>query len=320
MSAPAVSVLMTAYNRERYIAAAIESVLAQRFTDFELLITDNQSTDRTLAIAREYERRDPRVRVVLNERNLGQFGNRNRAASLARGRLLKYHDSDDLMYPHCLEIMVPLLEAEPRAGFAMSTAWAWAGGPTPMLLTPEQCYQREFLGYGLFMCGPACGLFRADVFRALGGFPDEGVHSDNLFWLRACARHSVLLLPADLFWYRTHPDQEFMSPRAAREYARYPGAVWAMLHSADCPLRGSDLQTARRNQAWIVAKHVWRDLRAGRVGLAWFRLGASGLSLADWVRYLRRPRRSGLAGTPLEAGGEFVVPDWVRLPGPGGGA
>ncbi|MDP1569804.1 MAG: glycosyltransferase family A protein [Vicinamibacterales bacterium] len=312
--APVVSVLMTAYNRERYIAASIESVLAQRFADFELVITDNQSTDGTLAIARAYEARDPRVRVVVNERNLGQFGNRNRAATLARGRYLKYHDSDDLMYPHCLEQMVSHLEAEPRAGFALSTAWAWPGGPMPMLLSPRQCYEREYLGFGLFMCGPACGLFRADVFRALGGFDEDGVHADHLFWLRACARHSVLLLPADLFWYRTHAGQEFLSPRAAREYARLPGRVWDALASAECPLDGDDLEQARRNHAWGVAKHTWRDVRAGRLGLAVYRLRQSQMSLVDLARYVRRPRRHEMAGVPLDANGDPPSPAWVRLP------
>lgn len=313
---PAVSVLMTAFNRERYIGASIESVLAQRFTDFELLITDNQSTDGTLAVARAWAARDARIRVEVNERNLGQFGNRNRAASLARGRFLKYHDSDDLMYPHCLEQMVGHLEAEPRAGFALSTAWAWPGGPMPMLLTPRQCYQREFLGFGMFMCGPACGLFRTDVFRDLGGFPDEGVHSDHLFWLKACARQHVLLLPADLFWYRTHAGQEYASDRAAREYARVPGRVWAALADAACPLDGADLEQARRNHAWGVFKHTARDVRAGRLGLAVYRLRAAGMSPADWLRYLRRPRRTATAGVPVDASGDPPTPAWLR----GGGA
>lgn len=313
---PAVSVLMTAYNRERYIGASIESVLAQRFTDFELIITDNQSTDGTLAVARAWATRDPRIRVEVNERNLGQFGNRNRAATLARGRFLKYHDSDDLMYPHCLEQMVTHLDAEPRAGFALSTAWAWPGGPMPMLLTPRQCYAREFLGFGMFMCGPACALFRAEVFRDVGGFPDEGVHSDHLFWLQACARHHVLLLPADLFWYRTHAGQEFLSDRASREYARVPGRVWAALADEGCPLDGADLEQARRNHVWGVFKHTVRDIRAGRFGLAAYRVRQSGLSAADWVRYLRRPRRSAMAGVPVDAAGDPPLPAWLRLGGP----
>ena len=87
MTPPLVSVLMTAYNRERYIAAALDSVLAQSFGDFELLVVDDCSTDATAAIARAYERRDSRVRVVVNERNLGQFGNRNVAVETPQIRL-----------------------------------------------------------------------------------------------------------------------------------------------------------------------------------------------------------------------------------------
>jgi glycosyltransferase involved in cell wall biosynthesis len=102
MSAPTVSVLMTAYNRERYIASSIDSVLAQTFDDFELVIVDDGSSDGTVEIARRFARQDRRVRVEVNDRNLGDYPNRNRAAALARGTLLKYHDSDDLLYPHCL--------------------------------------------------------------------------------------------------------------------------------------------------------------------------------------------------------------------------
>src|SRR5262249_30288951 len=104
-SAPPVSVVMTAYNREDLIAASIDSVLAQTFADFELVIVDDCSSDGTAEIARAYERTDARVRVVVNEQNLGDYPNRNRAASLVRGSLFKYHDSDDLMYPHCLAVM-----------------------------------------------------------------------------------------------------------------------------------------------------------------------------------------------------------------------
>jgi glycosyltransferase involved in cell wall biosynthesis len=309
---PAVSVLMTAYNREPFIGAAIESVLAQRFGDFELLIVDDRSADRSVEIARTYERVDPRVRVVVNERTLGQFGNRNRAAALARGRLLKYHDSDDLMYPHCLEIMVALLDAEPRAGFGISAVRGWPGGPAPMLLSPRECYRREFLGFGLFMCGPASGLFRAEVFRDLGGFPEQGVPSDHLFWLRACARHHVLLMPGDLFWYRLHPGQELQRADAARQYAEVPGQVWRALADQACPLDPAERALARRNQVWTVARLTARDVRGGRLGLAWYRLRRAGPRPIDWIRYLRRPRRDGLAGTPLDDAGGIIVPPWLR--------
>jgi glycosyltransferase involved in cell wall biosynthesis len=309
---PLVSVLMTAYNRASFIGSSIESVLAQTFTDFELLIVDDRSTDSTLDIARDYERRDRRIRVVVNERNLGQFGNRNQAASLARGSLLKYHDSDDLMYPHCLAVMVPMLLSEPRAAFGLSSGNTWPGGPCPMLLTPRMAYQREFFGGGLFMCGPAGALFRADAFRRLGGFVDCGVPSDSFFWLRACAIEHIVLFPADLFWYRMHPSQEFQSAKAQREYARVAGVFWRALDAPECPLTPEEREQAKRNRAYHLAKRTMEDLRRGRWQFVRERLRHSNVTAADWFRYLRRPARDLFAGTPLGPSGEFITPDWTK--------
>ena len=312
MNAPAVSVLLTTYNRESFLAPAIESVLSQTYENFELVIVDDGSTDRTVEIARSYERLDSRVRVLVNERNLGQFRNRNRAAELARAPLLKYHDSDDLMYPHCLSVMVPMLLSEPRAGFGLSSGSRWSGGPCPMLLTPRMAYQREFFGEGLFFCGPAGAIFRAEVFRELGGFPDEGVASDHLFWMRACKTISVLLMPADLFWYRLHPAQEFQSAKGRQEYARVPGLVWRALQAPDCPLTSEEREQARRNRAYHTARRTLEDLRRGRWEFAWNRLRYSNMGPADWLRYLRRPRRDAFAGTPLGPDGEFIIPGWAQ--------
>lgn len=296
MPVPVVSVLVTAYNREQYLAASIESVLAQTLGDFELIVVDDRSTDDTVGVARRYERLDRRVRVVINERNLGQFANRNHAATLAAAPLLKFHDSDDLMYPHCLSVMVPALRAVPQAGFGLSNSGAWPGGPVPMLLMPKQAYQREFLGFGLFMCGPAGAVFRTDAFRDLGGFEDFGTPSDTIFWMRACARYPVLLLPGDLFYYREHPGQAFQAPDVLRQYAAVTAYMWRALASAECPLDEADRSVARRNVAFSTAKSIWQAARRGDVGLAWCRAAESGISPGEWLRYLRPPRRSALAG------------------------
>ncbi len=309
MSAPAVSVLMTAFNRERYIALAIESVLGQSFEDFELVVVDDASDDRTVDIARKYEA-DPRVRVVVNERNLGDYPNRNRAAALARGEFIKYHDSDDVMYPHCLAAMAPPLRAAPSAGLALSSGWHWPGGPCPLLLTPRLAYQREFLGQGLFMCGPAGALMRANVFRSLGAFPERGAASDYVFWLKACATVPVLLVPADLFWYRIHPGQEIQSPVAAREYALVPGEAWRALAAPSCPLNAAEREQARKNLAYTVVKQTLHDVRAGRWRIARRRLRHAGLSAGDWLRYARPARRTASAGTPLDSFGEYVTSPW----------
>jgi hypothetical protein len=308
---PAVTVALAAYNREKYIGVSIESVLAQSFEDFELLIVDDCSTDATAAIARDYASRDPRVRVVVNEANLGQFPNRNRAASLARGRLLKFHDSDDVMYPHCLEVMVRLLDAEPHALCCLSTGLCWPGGPCPMLSTPRMSFQREFLGYGMFNGGPSSALFRREAFISVGGFEVLGPHSDYLFWLRCCQTESIVLAPADLFWYRVHSGQHLQQPEAAKDSIALAPATWAALNDPLCPLTETERRQAKRNVCFSVAKKVYADLRGRALRRASQRVLGSGLSLGDWIRYLRRPRRGRLAGTPLDVEGDYIVPDWV---------
>ena len=168
-------------------------------------------------------------------------------ASLARGRFLKYHDSDDVMYRHCLSTMVDPLDAEPRAGSRCRGPAAGPADRCPMLLTPRLAYEREFLGAGLFQLGPGVALFRTDAFSALGGFPEAGVPRDYLFWMQACTKVNVLLVPGNLFYYRVHAGQEVSSPSNERHYAEAMGSAWAMLHSPACPLRGAALEQARRN-------------------------------------------------------------------------
>jgi hypothetical protein len=300
-SSPLVSVLLTAYNREAFIAESIESVLAQTLTDFELIVSDDRSSDGTVAIANDYARRDSRVRVSLNETNLGDYRNRNQVASLARGQFLKYHDSDDVMYRHCLAVMVEALAAEPRAGFAMSSSRNWSGGPCPMLLTPRLSYEREYLGTGLFQMGPASALFRTEVFRSLGGFPDEGVASDMLFWIHACARVNVLLVPGDLFYYRVHAGQELAKPENTIRYAQARAAAWRMLNSPECPLDPTVLDRAKTNFLWAATRDAYRQIRGGRFGAAAAIVRFIGLGVADWIRYLRPPNRNPNAGTPAES-------------------
>jgi hypothetical protein len=157
-------------------------------------------------------------------------------------------------------------------------------------------------------------LFRTPVFRTLGGFPtDYGPAGDYVFWLRACAECPVVLFPGDLFWYREHRGQELSSPAGARQYARLGGVTWRALRAPSCPLDEAERAIAKRNTAYATAKQIWRDARAGRWGLGLYRLRHSGLTAAEWVRWLRPPKRSGLAGSPLDGRGEYVVPTWMRL-------
>ncbi|WP_425053154.1 glycosyltransferase family 2 protein [Psychromarinibacter sp. S121] len=110
--APTVSIVLPVHNREVLVRRAIDSVLAQTRQDFELIVIDDCSTDRTVEVVREYCS-DPRVRLELNTTNLGPAGARNRGIELARGRYVAFQDSDDRWFPEKLAMQVQAMEDAP---------------------------------------------------------------------------------------------------------------------------------------------------------------------------------------------------------------
>jgi len=110
---PRVTIGLTVYNSERYLADAIESLLAQTFDDFELIITDNASEDRTEEIARSFAARDHRVQYVRNRINIGVAGNFNQAFRLSSGEFFKWAAYDDLCAEDFLQRCVEALDGDP---------------------------------------------------------------------------------------------------------------------------------------------------------------------------------------------------------------
>ncbi len=108
-----VSIGMPVYNRELYVSEAIEAHLRQTYSDFELIITDNHSTDRTEEICRAYAARDPRIKFFRNAENLGAAGNFGRCFELSQGEYFRWHPSDDLVGPELLELCVEVLDRDP---------------------------------------------------------------------------------------------------------------------------------------------------------------------------------------------------------------
>jgi glycosyltransferase involved in cell wall biosynthesis len=113
MTKPRVSVGMPVYNREKFVAAAIEAHLSQTNGDFELIITDNASTDHSEDICRSYAERDSRVRYFRNERNLGATGNYRRSFELANGEYFRWSPSDDSISPNLHERAIEVLDRDP---------------------------------------------------------------------------------------------------------------------------------------------------------------------------------------------------------------
>ena len=206
--APRVSVLVTVYNRESYLAECLESILASDFEDFEVIVVDDQSTDRSVEIAREFAQRDARIRVFVNERNLGDYPNRNRAASLARGEFLKYIDADDTIYSHTLKLMVNAIENHPAVAVGMSLRCPDPPSPYPIRLKPQDTIRLHFLGASPLGAGPSATIIRREIFEDLGGFSGEPYLGDTELWIRAAEKHDTLLLQPSLVWWRQHPDQQ----------------------------------------------------------------------------------------------------------------
>jgi glycosyltransferase involved in cell wall biosynthesis len=129
---PRVSLAMPVYNGENYVAEALDSILAQDFADFELIITDNASTDSTEAICRDYARRDPRIRYHRHPRNLGAAPNYNSGYELATGEYLKWCAHDDRISANYLSECVRLLDADPQVALAFGRTQCIDGAGAPL--------------------------------------------------------------------------------------------------------------------------------------------------------------------------------------------
>jgi glycosyltransferase involved in cell wall biosynthesis len=212
MEQPLVSVLMTAYNREKYIREAIESVLASTYTNFELIIVDDCSMDRTVSIAREYEIKDQRIKVYINEKNLGDYPNRNKAATYARGKYIKYVDSDDRLYDYSLDYCVSMMEKNPAADWGLLNRNISNDGK---VFSPHQTLHKHFFAEPSLTIGPGGSILKHDFFKSLGYYPvTYGPANDMFFNLVAAANGNLLFLHKEFLFYRLHEGQEFNNKTA----------------------------------------------------------------------------------------------------------
>jgi glycosyltransferase involved in cell wall biosynthesis len=284
---PLVSVLMTAFNREAYIGTAINSVLSSSFRNFELIIVDDCSKDNTVAICREYARADDRIKLYVNEQNLGDYPNRNKAASLATGRYIKYVDSDDMIYSYGLEVFVSAMESYPDAVLGITSRNPIPLSPFPVLLSPEAAYQKHFFQYGMLDYGPSGVIIRRDVFQQYGGFSSARYVGDQECWFRLAARHSILELPPALTFWRQHEGQEFKAGMQGIDSGYFMmnlPLLRDVLNSPYCPLTQTEkrqiLRQQQRQYARQLAKHL---LKTGQVRKVVTKMKTLQLSATDMI-------------------------------------
>jgi glycosyltransferase involved in cell wall biosynthesis len=218
---PLVSIILPTYNGSRYLDASIGSCLNQSYSNIELIVVDDCSTDATPEIIRERAARDARIRIVAHERNRKLPGSLNSGFSRARGEYLSWTSDDNLYQPYAIERMVSALRDRPDA------AVVYAGyaviGDTGQVLNTEPARQPSNLVLGNVV--GACFLYRREVQDAVGPY-DETLFlaEDYDFWLRAAQRFQFVALDTELYFYRQH-QQSLSASRCIEFSSAYCKAV-----------------------------------------------------------------------------------------------
>lgn len=215
-----VSVCIPVYNGSAYIAESINSVLAQTYENFHLIVCDNCSTDNTEEIVRSF--RDPRLKYVRNAENLGLVGNANRCLELANGEYVCIWHHDDVMLPENLERKVHILDEHPDVGFVHSNLILI--DEKGEIVAPEiwnEDSRRDYIEDGLTVfhkyisylsCGRGASIFfgavlaRRKCYKKLGGFCPELPHClDSEMWMRMMLFYKIACIGTPIVKYRVHP-------------------------------------------------------------------------------------------------------------------
>jgi glycosyltransferase involved in cell wall biosynthesis len=203
---PCVSVVMPVYNGEPYLREAIESILNQTFTDFEFIIVNDGSTDRTAEILTTYAAQDHRIRLVRNERNLGLIKTLNKGGALAQGKYIARHDADDISLPERLARQVDYLEQHPEVGI-LGTAYyrMFTDGQHSLRQPPLTDTEiRWRLLFGNIWCHPSM-MFRRHLLTKGEPIYNNFFHAEDYeLWLRLLKRTRAATLPVPLVEYRVH--------------------------------------------------------------------------------------------------------------------
>ena len=240
MKRPLVSVVIPFLNAQRFLGEAVESVLAQSFRDWELILVDDGSSDGGERIAAEYTGRDPlRIRYVTHSgrANRGISASRNLGVEQARGEFVAFLDADDRWLPCKLERQVALLLRVPEAAMVFGSCrywYSWTNDPAdlvldyvpPLGLQTERLYWPPDLLLRCYPLGRASSpppsdiLVRSAALRLVGGFEDAfaRLYEDQAFFAKLYLQAPVYVSREEWVWYRIHPDSWSARAVKAGEY------------------------------------------------------------------------------------------------------
>lgn len=199
--APLVSVMMIAYNDVRWIKAAIDSVRAQTYTNWELIVQDDHSSDGTWELAEKLSECDSRIRVYRNAQNMKTPNNRAEAVQNCKGKYVAHLDSNDMLFPVALATMVYAMEKDPKLAYAYSDRATLVNGEITGYVATKT-FKGPLHQFGWM----ALGMYRKDVYDTLPGYNralTEGCEDGDLL-MQIIEKHPAVRVPAVLYMHRMH--------------------------------------------------------------------------------------------------------------------
>jgi glycosyltransferase involved in cell wall biosynthesis len=206
---------MPVYNAGPYLAACIESILAQTFADFELVALDDASTDGSGGLLRDWAKRDCRIRLVESPVRLGMPGSANRVVRESRAPVCARMDADDVSRPTRLATQWEVLQANPDACL-VGSLWEGIDAAGRLVRPRDRWRLLRRSSFAPFPHGSI--MFRREAFDAVGGYRAACAYWEDLdFYLRMATRGRILVVPASLYRYRFHKDSTIGGDIAADE-------------------------------------------------------------------------------------------------------
>ncbi|MGB3166442.1 MAG: glycosyltransferase family A protein [Alteraurantiacibacter sp.] len=287
---PAISLILPIYNGERFLADALESILAQNFTNFELICVDDCSSDSTPAILRDYAARDSRVRVLTNESNMKLPASLNRGFAAAHGKWLSWTSDDNLLLPDTLATLADAMARHKNVDIVHADYRIIDEAGTRQKLVTTGPAQDVVID-NVIGC---CFLYRREVDAKLGGYDEMlfGVE-DYDFWLRAhAAGFTFHRIERELYLYRRHGGsltdqrgrqiQRLVHDRLAKDVAVLPAS----------PFRArARVRLATRDHFTLRPSHLLGALRDSPVTVI-----RHGRAIATWARHAAAMRVRRLLG------------------------
>lgn len=277
---PRFAVVVIVLDGEAFLAEAIESVLAQTVSEWELVVVDDGSRDATPEIVSSFATADPRIRGIAHRgrRNLGMSASRNAGVAATGADRIVFLDHDDVLEPRKLEVLGGMLDRHPQAGAAFGPNLRWRSwdpgtsavdgrqdvGAAPGLLAPPGSLPMFLSRSDATPLGP---MIRRSVFESVGGYDTgfRGMYEDQAFFARVMLRHPVVVCDEVLHRYRMHEDSCVAAAHRAGTAlsARRRYLDWLEAEVAGSPLAGDPIlrrtiAAMRPSRLSTISSRCWR--------------------------------------------------------------